>query len=356
MKAINRMAFMLFVLLAICGSGRATCSDAITSITDNTVLSGSAVVSNSQVVNGGGLGPWSTGIYGAELNYDYLIAAGNQTLITKVNSLSGGTTPQGGFLSWLYIGGNYVALYIVYQNGQYLATFEKRTVSPQNVVTNTIIGQQAIAIGAFLKLVKTASGGNANYSGYVSTDGGVNYQSLGTANGIFTDYANTWYGLYADSGDTTNLAHATFNSVGGLNLAGLTDSDINTSFLQYAAGSAAPQMNGGSLYIGQDSISGHVFASGCGVNVFLTPYNNLFLKDSAGNTIFTSSAIQGPQVPNCNSGCNFSTTNPLVSGQYGPFTLVHGQTYTFISKTTATVSGTGGAAQADSSKTFTLNP
>ncbi|MGA8367490.1 MAG: IPT/TIG domain-containing protein [Candidatus Acidiferrales bacterium] len=165
---------------------------------------GSASFSNGVfTVEGSGTGIWGTA---DGMNFLYQALSGDGTIVARVVSVQGGSSPEAGVMIRETLNANSTNAYVFYTKGTYqYLYFNDRPSTGAN--TSSPGGPASGFLPSWVKLVRS---GNA-FSAYYSSDG-VIWTQLGSTQTI-TMAQNVYVGLAVSSYSNSSLATATFDNV-----------------------------------------------------------------------------------------------------------------------------------------------
>ena len=261
---------------------------------------GSATYSTSSeqfTVNGSGQGVFTNA---DEFNFVYQPLSGDGSIVARVVSLTGSSSPPAGVMIRETLNTNATSAFTAYRSTTMY--FVER---PTTGASSTYQTAAAAALPYWVGLVRV---GNV-FSSYTSLDG-VNWTQVGT-NQTITMAQNVYIGLAVSSDDNTSLSTAVFDNV---SLNTLSDSAPTITSLSATTGPVGSQVVISGLGFGATQNGSAVLLNGAAVTI------NSWSSTSITITI-PSGAISGPMLVSVAPSMNDSnyidftvTTEPLPSG------------------------------------------
>jgi RHS repeat-associated protein len=263
-------------------------------------LAGSATYSISSeifTVNGSGQGVFSNA---DELNFVYQPLSGDGSIVARVVSLTGSSSPPAGVMIRETLNTNATSAFTAYRSTTMFFVERPTTGASSSYQTGTG--------GSLPYWVGLVRAGN-DFTSYASLDG-VNWVQVGTTQTI-TMAQNVYIGLAVSSDDNTSLSTAVFDNV---SLNTLSDSAPTIASLSATTGSIGSQVVISGLGFGAAQNGSMVLLNGAAVTI------NSWSSTSITITI-PSGAISGPMLVSVAPSMNDSnyidftvTSQPLPSG------------------------------------------
>jgi RHS repeat-associated protein len=263
-------------------------------------LAGSATYSISSekfTVNGSGQGVFSNA---DELNFVYQPLSGDGSIVARVVSLTGSSSPPAGVMIRETLNTNATSAFTAYRSTTMFFVERPTTGASSSYQTGTG--------GSLPYWVGLVRAGN-DFTSYASLDG-VNWVQVGTTQTI-TMAQNVYIGLAVSSDDNTSLSTAVFDNV---SLNTLSDSAPTITSLSATTGSIGSQVVISGLGFGATQNGSTVLLNGAAVTI------NSWSSTSITITI-PSGAISGPMLVSVAPSMNDSnyidftvTSQPLPSG------------------------------------------